>query len=89
MNSSHAINPKTDANEVVPVEFARSKLPVEDACDENSLLTKKELARKLKKSVRSIENWMKLGYLPYIKIGHSVLFKWCDVSKALDLLQVR
>jgi hypothetical protein len=57
--------------------------------DTDCLLTKKELAQRLKKSVRSIENWMKLRYLPYIKIGHSVLFRWRDVVEALDHFHVR
>ncbi|MGH7977688.1 MAG: hypothetical protein ACREDS_10755 [Limisphaerales bacterium] len=52
-------------------------------------MTKKELAQRLKKSVRSIENWMKLRYLPYIKIGHSVLFRWRDVVEALDHFHVK
>jgi hypothetical protein len=60
-----------------------------DVCPADCLLTKKELAHRLKKSVRSIENWMKLHYLPYIKIGHSVLFRWSDVTKALDRFQMR
>lgn len=60
-----------------------------DDCSAECLLTKKELAHRLKKSVRSIENWMKLHYLPYIKIGHSVLFRWRDVTKALDRFQMR
>ena len=66
-----------------------SDLADQDVCPADSLLTKKELAHRLKKSVRSIENWMKLHYLPYIKIGHSVLFRWGDVTKAIDRFQMR
>ena len=76
MNSHRTINSKADDGEVFPYEA-------------DFLLTKKELAQKLKKSVRSIENWMRLRYLPYIKIGHSVLFRWRDVVEALDHFQVR
>jgi hypothetical protein len=89
MNSHRAIISKVEGNEIAPVGAAECKLPVQDANDADCLLTKKELAQRLKKSVRSIENWMKLRYLPYIKIGHSVLFRWGDVIKALDHFHVR
>ena len=89
MNSHRAIITKVEGNEIAPVGAVESKLPAQDANDADCLLTKKELAQRLKKSVRSIENWMKLRYLPYIKIGHSVLFRWGDVIKALDHFHVR
>lgn len=88
MNSRCATSSKADG-EITPGDAAHNNLPVQDACDGDCLLTKKELAKKLKKSVRSIENWMKLRYLPYIKIGHSVLFRWRDVVEALDHFHVR
>ena len=89
MNSRRAIHLKADGNEIAPVGAAQGELPVKNACGDDCLLTKKELAQRLKKSVRSIENWMKLRYLPYIKIGHSVLFRWRDVVEALDHFHVR
>lgn len=89
MNSCQAIHSKADGDEIALAGAVQSKLPVPDACDADCLLTKKELAQRLKKSVRSIENWMKLRYLPYIKIGHSVLFRWRDVVEALDRFHVR
>ena len=52
------------------------------------LITKKELAVRLHKSPRCIELWMKRRYLPYIKVGRSVLFSWPDVLKALERFQV-
>ena len=52
------------------------------------LITKKELAARLHKSPRCIELWMKRRYLPYIKVGRSVLFSWPDVLKALERFQV-
>jgi hypothetical protein len=89
MNSRRAIDSKAEDNKIAPVSAVQNTLPVQDANDADCLLTKKELAQRLKKSVRSIENWMKLRYLPYIKIGHSVLFRWGDVIKALDHFHVR
>ena len=45
----------------------------------DEMLTKHELAAKLKVSVRCIENWQRAGHLPYIKIASVVLFVWPDV----------
>src|SRR5687767_4317737 len=53
------------------------------------LLTKRELAVRLKKTPRCVEQWMRRRYLPYIKIGHTVLFKWRDVLEALERLTIR
>jgi hypothetical protein len=89
MNSSRATHSQAEGKEIAPAGAAQTKLPVADVCDADCLLTKKELAQRLKKSVRSIENWMKLRYLPYIKIGHSVLFRWRDVVEALDHFHVK
>jgi excisionase family DNA binding protein len=39
------------------------------------LLTKKEVAVLIRKSVRTVESWMKQGLLPHMKLaGRSVLF---------------
>ena len=43
-------------------------------------ITKSEVARRLKKTVRTIENWQAKGILPFYKAGRSVLFKWSDVE---------
>ena len=44
---------------------------------------KPEVARRLNKTIRSVDNWMKRGLLPYYKIGRSVSFKWSDVENHL------
>ena len=43
-------------------------------------LTKEEVAKLLKKTVRTIENWQRRGILPFVKVGRSVLFNWADVQ---------
>ncbi|MBN9688825.1 MAG: hypothetical protein J0M24_01190 [Verrucomicrobia bacterium] len=55
---------------------------------EDGFLTKRELSLRLKKTPRCIETWMKRRYLPYIKIGHSVFFRWPDVIAALRRFEV-
>jgi hypothetical protein len=54
---------------------------VDDPCDE--MLTKKELAAKLRVTVRTIENWQRAGFLPYMKISSVVLFHWPEVIEYL------
>ena len=44
---------------------------------------KTEVARRLNKTLRTVDNWMQLGLLPYYKIGRSVVFKWSDVETPL------
>lgn len=46
-------------------------------------IDKVEVARRLKKKIRTVDNWMKRGILPYYKIGRSVSFKWSEVESHL------
>lgn len=55
--------------------------PMGDGDDE--MLTKRELAAKLKVTLRTIENWQREGYLPFIKISSVVLFDWAEVRESL------
>jgi excisionase family DNA binding protein len=48
-----------------------------------SFINKPEVARRLGKWVRTIDNWMQQGLLPYYKIGRSVAFKWSEVEVQL------
>jgi excisionase family DNA binding protein len=52
------------------------------------LLVKRELATKLKRSVRTVDAWMREGKLPYLKIGKTVLFRWADVLAKLQTFRV-
>ncbi len=53
------------------------------------LLTKAELAKRLRVSQRSIENWsLKERRIPYLKIGRSIRFDWGTVRAALAKHQV-
>jgi excisionase family DNA binding protein len=45
---------------------------------------KPEVARRLNKTIRTVDNWMSRGLLPYYKIGRSVEFKWSDVESHLE-----
>ena len=49
-------------------------------------ISKPEVARRLGKRVRTVDNWMQRGLLPYYKIGRSVGFKWSEVEVHLRQL---
>ena len=46
-------------------------------------IDKIEVARRLKKTPRTIELWTRCGIIPAIKIRRSVLYLWSDVKSAL------
>jgi excisionase family DNA binding protein len=54
----------------------------------DEILDKPKLARRLDKSVRTIDAWMKSGRLPYCKVGRSVLFRWGAVLEKLEAFRV-
>ena len=55
--------------------------PARNASEE--MLTKKELAARMKVTVRTIENWQRRGVLPFVKVQKVVLFQWTDVIEHL------
>ena len=44
---------------------------------------KPEVARRLRKDVRTIDNWMKRGLIPYYKVARSVSFRWSEIEASL------
>ena len=50
-------------------------------------ITKADVAARLGKTARTVEQWMQRGVIPYIKIGKgrraTVLFKWADIEAHL------
>jgi predicted DNA-binding transcriptional regulator AlpA len=55
----------------------------------DGLLSKRALAPKLQISVRSVDDWMKRGWIPYIKIGpKTVRFRLQDVLEKLNARRV-
>ena len=46
-------------------------------------IDKVEVAKRLQKKLRTIDNWMQRGLLPYYKIGRAVAFKWAEVEAHL------
>ena len=48
-----------------------------------NLITKKELSDCIGVTCRTVESWMRMGYIPYIKIGRSVRFDSEAVYKSI------
>ncbi len=42
---------------------------------------KQELARRLGRTVRSVDTYMALGIVPYYKLGRTVAFRWSEVDE--------
>ena len=59
------------SNQEIPTTVAQST----EAPPSNEVLTTADVAAMLKKSRRTIEHWVRNGYLSSIKIGHSVFFE--------------
>lgn len=58
--------------------------PRNNGAEPEGYITKDELAKRLKKTVRTVENWQARGIVPFVKAGRSVLFKWSDVESHLQ-----
>jgi excisionase family DNA binding protein len=54
----------------------------------HKLLTKNELAMKMCVKLRTIDNWMKDGRLPYLKIGKTVRFEYTSVMEKLKTYEL-
>jgi excisionase family DNA binding protein len=71
---------------LIPTSDTQGQLPAQSA--DEILLDKPGIARRLNKSVRTVDDWMKRGRFPYIKVGRSVLFRWGTVLEKLEAFRV-
>ena len=81
----------TEIIELKIKELAEAAKAEEPLCGGMSRLTsaegwvgKKAAAEHLKISVRSVDNWMKKGLIPYIRIGRGVRIKLSEVDEMLN-----
>lgn len=47
-------------------------------------IDKREVARRLRCGMRTLDRWMKRGIVPHFKISKKVLFKWSEVEGVLE-----
>jgi len=50
----------------------------------DEILEKPETAERLKISTRTLDQWMRSGRIPFLKIGKTVRFRWPDVVAHLQ-----
>jgi len=50
----------------------------------DEILEKPEAAERLKISTRTLDQWMRTGRVPFLKIGKTVRFRWSDVVTHLE-----
>ena len=62
----------------------------EQAIDRASdgLLTKRELANKLRVSTRTVDEYMRRGRVCFVKLGKTVRFRWPDVVEKINSFRV-
>lgn len=51
-------------------------------------LSKKEVAKRIGVSYRTITDWMADKRIPHLKVGSVVRFEWSDVERALSKYRV-
>lgn len=47
-------------------------------------INKHETARRLGRTVRSIDTYMAKGIIPFYKLGRTVMFKWSEVDQHIQ-----
>ena len=70
------------ANENQKSEAMSAGSPVMRMAEE--FIGKEEVAKRLGKTLRTVDNWMKRRMLPYYKIGRSVSFRWSECEAHLS-----
>jgi hypothetical protein len=60
--------------------------PASQLADE--ILDKRETAKRIRKSIRTVDAWMKAKKLPYLKVGRTVLFRWSAILERLESFRV-
>ena len=50
-------------------------VPVED------YITKKEVAKRMRKPVRTVEAWMREGIIPFYKVKQACRFRWSEIQE--------
>lgn len=81
------MNDSTPLNGAVKSGPARP-LPELDEVIIEKFISKRIVARRLGKTVRTIDSWMQRRLVPYYKIGHTVSFRWSEVAAQLEKLRV-
>jgi excisionase family DNA binding protein len=55
-----------------------------DPPPEDGFITKPEIARRLRISIRTLDHWMREGIVVYYKLGRATRFRWSEVLSHLE-----
>ena len=47
-------------------------------------IDKHEVARRIGKTVRTVDTWMAEGWIPFYKVGRTVCFRWSEVDQHIQ-----
>ena len=48
-------------------------------------IDKRELARRIGKTVRTVDTWMAKGWIPFYKVGRTVCFRYSEVDAHIQM----
>jgi len=77
----------TMTNGKVTLPTTRPLPAISDVVTEK-FISKRDVARRLGKTIRTVDHWMKRGMLPHYKFGRTVSFKWSVVERRLEEFKV-
>lgn len=72
------------SNRAVAAGLAASQVRPARSVNGEVYVTKEEVAKRLMKTARTVERWQRRGYIPFVKVGQAVLYKWADIEARLD-----
>ena len=65
-------------------DYASNTPGLAATANSDEILEKPETAKRLKISTRTLDQWMRGGRIPFLKIGKTVRFRWPDVVAHLQ-----
>jgi excisionase family DNA binding protein len=61
-------------------ETAQAIITGQPPATPEGFIGKTEVARRINKTVRTVDNWMARGILPYYRLGRTIAFRWSDIE---------
>lgn len=79
-----AIKAKLENNGAVETPQTEESIGSGQLTGPEHYIDKHECARRLGRTVRSVDTYMAKGLLPYYKLGRTVAFKWSEVDATIQ-----
>ena len=72
------------ASKLTALPFTGGNTEKMKTTSQENFISKSKVAKRLNRSLKTVNNWMKRGILPYYKLGHRVSFRWSEVVAHLQ-----